>query len=265
MGKRHAALMISLVMGKRSLPIRWFVKQGGKGHFSTQNHVGLLKKVYPLLEEVIPTQIDVTLLGDGEFDGIELQQFCLDKNWNYVFRTANNTLFYENGDPFQPKHLTTPIEQDSFFISDVEFTKKRFKGVNFLLWHDKKHDQPLPLVSNLDNAMDIISAYDRRYSVECLFKDLKSTSFNLHKTRLQSVHAISNLIMIAAFAFTLILKLGSFYQQHSIRKYIHRVRPDRVVNSIYTFSIDLLDFFLEQGIDFCFDCKKALDIPILDD
>ena len=264
MGKRHAALMISLVIGKRSIPIRWFVKEGGKGHFSTDNHVALIKDTYPVLKEILNLQITVTLLGDGEFDSIDLQQFCREKNWNYVFRTANNTLLYENGDPFKPKHLTPPKGQDSFFISDVEFTKQRFKGINFLLWHDKKYDEPLPLVSNFDNAMDIISAYDRRYAVECLFKDLKSTSFNLDKTRLQSVHAISNLIMIAAFAFTLTLKLGSFYQHDKIRKYIHRVRPDRVVNSIYTFSLELLLFFLVEGIDFCFDRKKPTGNPILD-
>ena len=184
MGKRHAALMISLVVGKRSIPIRWFVKQGGKGHFSTENHVTLIKAVYPLLKEIINPQITITLLGDGEFDSIDLQQFCRAKNWNYVFRTANNTVLYENGTPFKPKHLTPPKPQDSLFISDVEFTKQRFKGINFLLWHDKKYDEPLPLVSNFDNAMDIISAYDRRYSVECLFKDLKATSYNLNQTRL---------------------------------------------------------------------------------
>jgi len=103
--------------------------------------------------------------------------------------------------------------------------------------------------------LDIIQAYDKRYSVECLFKDLKSTSFYLDKTRLQSAEAISNLIMIAAFAFTLIMKLGRLYRNSSVRKYIHRLRPDRIVNSIYTFALELLDFLLDQGIDFSFDRK----------
>lgn len=255
MGKHHAALMLSLVVGKRSLPIRWLVKQGGKGHFSTQNHLDLIKQSYPIFETTLAPKTVVTLLGDGEFDSIDLQKFCQTNDWNYVFRTANNTLLYENGDCFKPKHLATPKGQDSLFISNVEFTKQRFKGINFLLWHDKKYGDPLPLVSNLDCALDIIEAYDKRYSVECLFKDLKSTSFYLDKTRLQSAEAISNLIMIAAFAFTLIMKLGRLYQNSPIRKYIHRLRPDRVVNSIYTFALDLLDFFLEQGLDFSFDRK----------
>ena len=254
-GKNHAALMLSLVIGKRSLPICWLVKEGGKGHFSTQNHLELINQAYPIFEATLFNQTTITLLGDGEFDSIDLQKFCLSKHWNYVFRTANNTLLYENGDCFKPKHLAIPDAQDSLFISNVEFTKQRFKGINFLLWHDKKYEEPLPLVSNLDCALDIIQAYDKRYSVECLFKDLKSTSFYLDKTRLRSIEAISNLIMIAAFAFTLIMKLGRLYQDSPIRKYIHRLRPDRVVNSIYTFALDLLYFLLEQGLDFSFDRK----------
>jgi len=180
-GKHHAALMLSLVIGKRSLPICWLVKQGGKGHFKTKNHLELMEQSYPLFETALFDQTSITLLGDGEFDSIDLQKFCRAKHWNYVFRTANNTLLYEDGDCFKPKQLATSKLQDSLFISNVEFTKQRFKGVNFLLWHDKKYEEPLPLVSNLDCALDIIHAYDKRYSVECLFKDLKSTSFYLDK------------------------------------------------------------------------------------
>jgi len=169
-GKHHAALMLSLVIGKRSLPICWLVKQGGKGHFKTKNHLELMEQSYPLFETALFDQTSITLLGDGEFDSIDLQKFCRAKHWNYVFRTANNTLLYEDGDCFKPKQLATSKLQDSLFISNVEFTKQRFKGVNFLLWHDKKYEEPLPLVSNLDCALDIIHAYDKRYSVECLFK-----------------------------------------------------------------------------------------------
>lgn len=264
MGKHHAALMVSIVFGKRSIPLYWFVKKGSKGHFSTKNHVDLIKVVHQHFHDLFGEDTAITLLGDGEFDSPSLQEFCKDKNWDYVFRTACNTILYENNEKFQPKNLIVKDGQDHLFISNVEFTAQRLKGINFLLWHDKKYDEPLPLVSNLDEAGDIIKAYDKRYSIECLFKDLKSTSFNLHKTRLRDADAISNLIMIAAFAFTLVLKLGVMYNQSVIRSYMHRIRPDRIVNSFYTFALILLDFFLEEGIDFDFDKKVSIGIPQLD-
>ena len=54
----------------RALPLGWIVLTGNKGHFSEQMHLTLLEQVYPL----IPVKAQVIFLGDGEFDGVELQQ-----------------------------------------------------------------------------------------------------------------------------------------------------------------------------------------------
>lgn len=99
--------------------------------------------------------------------------------------------------------------------------------------------------------------------MECLFKDLKSTSFNLDKTRLRAAQAIDNLVMVAAFAFTLVLNLGRVYKKHTIRQYIHQVRKDQVVYSLYTLGLALITFFLEQDIDFCFDQQTPISIEEL--
>ena len=110
---------------------------------------------------------------------------------------AKNILFYLCEKRFQAKNTSPDYQQNCAFIPSVEFTELRFKYVNFVCWHDiKKHDDPIFLVSNLEHPGDIIHFYDQRYSIECLFKDLKSTSFNLHKTRLKDAYEVNNLIII---------------------------------------------------------------------
>lgn len=287
-GAHHAVLMVSMVFGKRSLPICWLVKQGSKGHFTKANHIAVTQLAQRDLSGVLPSDLQVTLLGDGEFGTIDLQECCLQANWNYVLRTKLTTHLYENDNLLRAKDLCVhdlrnyehiknnqqyevdhPIfnvlEQEDLpnmefsaptdycFLEQIEFTKQRFEGVNFVLWHDPKHQDPLPLISNLEDARMIIEAYDKRYAVECLFKDLKSTSFNLEKTRLTNVDAIHNLIMIAAFAFTILTKLATHYKEHPVRQYLYQVRSDQVVLSFYTFALELLDFFLEYQIDWSFD------------
>lgn len=107
-----------------------------------------------------------------------------------------------------------------------------------------------------------MNAYDKRYAIESLFKDLKSNSFNLHKTRLTNALTIHNLIMVAAFAFTLLIKLATKYENKEIRKFLHRMRPDRVVCSIFFFSLELIKFLLEEDIEFNFDfCKYSINFP----
>lgn len=263
MGNAHMALMVSIVYKGRGIPIAWLVKKKPKGHFSAQTHVELVNQVHQIIDSLVGVTKPIILLGDGEFDSIDLQQFCRTKGWGYVLRTACNTVFYQGNIRFQPKDLEIDVKDKALFKSypNVKFTEKQFKNVHFVYWHDPKYEDPLPLISNLGNPEEITRLYDQRYSIEGMFKDLKSTTFNIHKTRLKDERSISNLIMIGAFAFTLLVKIGVKYQNSHHRKYIHRLRPDRTVNTIITFARDFIDYCLYEGIDFSFSFKFSMNSP----
>ena len=77
-GKDNAALMISLVWRNRGIPICWYVKKGGKGHFKAEDHLKVVRRAMQILLPLFPADVPVTLLGDGEFDGIELQKLCFE-------------------------------------------------------------------------------------------------------------------------------------------------------------------------------------------
>ena len=244
-GKDNGALMISLRWRNRGIPIFWITKLGGKGHFKSEDHEFVLQEAIKILKPILPKDVAVTLLGDGEFDSIDLQKFCKSIHWDYVFRTANNTILYEeNGDSFKAKGMSVDKTHNTLFFNDVEFTKQRFKYVNFLLWHHKECEEPLPLISSIDCPLKIMEAYRKRYGIEALFKDLKSTSFNLHKTRLTKAYDISNLIMVAALAFNLLAILAEQFKDNPIRKYIQRIREDKREFSFYTFALELLNYLL---------------------
>lgn len=252
-GKDNATLMISLVWQNRGIPIIWFVKAGGKGHFKSEDHETVLKQAIEILKPLLPNRIPITLLGDGEFDGIGLQKICLSEGWNYVLRTACNTVLFENNERFQSKDVIPNANGNCVFVPMVEFTNDRFKYVNFVCWHDsRRHEEPIYLVSNLLCSGEIIEFYDQRYSIECLFKDIKSTSFNLHKTRLKKPEEVFNLIIIAALAFILLTVLAIQYDEPCWRKKVQRVRSDRKVLSFFTFAYKLIDYFLSFEITFSF-------------
>lgn len=261
MGKDHMALMISVIYGKRSIPLWWLVEKKPKGHFETAKHLELLADVLQLLKDCISKEVSINLLGDGEFDSVEIQHFCREAGWNYVLRTACDSVLYEQGERFQPKDLQTGPQSHWLFIPNVEFSEKRFKNVQFLLWHEPKYEQPLWLISNFTEPIDIQQAYKKRYAIEALFKDLKSTSFNVHKTRLKDAKAIVNLIMVAAFAFSLLLNLGIRYQHDPIRPYVQRVRADQKIYSIFAFALLLLKYYCEWQIDFCFPNEFSKNYP----
>ncbi len=76
-GRGCLALMLSVVSHGRALPLAWIVVQGQKGHFPQATHCALLAQIQPL----IPATAEVTFLGDGEFDGTDLQALLRQYHW----------------------------------------------------------------------------------------------------------------------------------------------------------------------------------------
>ncbi|MFT5262537.1 MAG: hypothetical protein ACI8YQ_001268 [Polaribacter sp.] len=72
-GKSCTALMISIIWRGRAIPISWLVRKAPKGHFPQEMHVALINQVALLFDSIIQTECRIILLGDGEFDGTQLQ------------------------------------------------------------------------------------------------------------------------------------------------------------------------------------------------
>lgn len=268
MNSQHIALMVSMVVGKRAIPICWVVKKGKKGHFDTQMHLAVIEQTADIFKGILsklPADIHknskITLLGDGEFDSVDLQQLCRQElNWDYVFRTSSDCLLYENDDVFQPKQLCVDKGETFFFIEGVDFSEKRFKDISFLYWHDvQKYKDPLFLVSNLDDPFKIMDAYQKRFAIETMFKDLKSRGFNLHKNRLTKIIAIQNLIMVAALAFCLLMNFGEQNKDNSLKDNIKR--PDKNTYSVFSFALNLLHYCLFNAEEFSFSFHMSMNDP----
>lgn len=266
MNSRHIALMVSMVVGKRAIPICWVVKKGKKGHFDSHMHLAVIEQAAEIYNQIFAQlSLDtakntrITLLGDGEFDSVDLQNLCRQKlNWDYVFRTACDSLLYENEDIFQPKQIHLAQGDTFTFIEGLDFSKNRFKDVAFLYWHDaKKYKDPLFLISNLDDPFLIMAAYQKRFAIETMFKDFKTRGFNVHKNRLTKIVAINNLIMIAALAFCLLMNFGEQNQHNSLKDRIQR--NDKNTYSLFSFALNLLHYCLFNAQEFSFSFQVSIN------
>ena len=84
MGGRCLCLMVSIYYKSRALPLAWLTFKGKKGHSSQDIQLKLFQSVKALL----PADLPVILLGDGEFDGSQvIEWFETETNWHYVCRT----------------------------------------------------------------------------------------------------------------------------------------------------------------------------------
>jgi hypothetical protein len=246
MGKNCASLMVSVVCGKRSIPLVWLVKEGQKGHFSVADHLSLLTQVGHLLT----AEQSVVLLGDGEFDAWELQAYAQSQNWHYVLRTAKNTQIEDaKGDRYRIGECYPEVGQKYVWLEDCLLNQARQGFVNALAWHEKKYPYPLYLLSNFDWVKDVMDYYRRRFSIETLFGDIKSRGFNGHKTRLKDKQMIHNLLIIICLAYLLCFMIGS--NQDAFKHFLAKIfRKDRMHQySCFHIGLKIIQYCQDNSID----------------
>jgi hypothetical protein len=228
-GKKCISLLISVVYGKRAIPICWVTRKGKKGHFPQEMHIDLVEKVAELLTKTIPSTTRVVFLGDGEFDGSKLLDVVAHLGWEFVLRTSldrkistDGTL---NGEKIEMRDIGQ-LPQASY-----GWIPYALGAYNAILWKEKGYDAPIPLLTNLELAEMACSYYRRRFSIETLFKDFKSSGFQLHKTKVENPSMIANLMIVVCLCFLLCFALGVSVQEHKDLKLF--CRPDRVKDLSY--------------------------------
>lgn len=241
-GQGCITLMISLLYGKRALPITWLVVKGCKGHLPEHMHLQLLGQ----LQDILPPKARVIFLGDGEFDGIELQAALQTMECRYVCRTAKNTLLYEDDHLFSFCDLLLQPD-DLVSVPNVWFTKEGYGPVTVIAWWERGYQEPIFLVTNCDLPAEACYWYKKRFRIETFFSDEKSRGFNLHKSHLADPTRLSVLMIAACLAYLWIVYLGLTTLREDRVKLIHR--SDRCDWSLFRLGLAWLNHLLNEGLD----------------
>jgi hypothetical protein len=240
-GHECITLMISLIYGKRALPITWLVVKGCKGHLPERLHLDLLSQ----LQAILPQNCQAIFLGDGEFDGIQLQTALQALDFRYVCRTAKNTQLYESDLLFSFSDLGV-CAGEQISIPDVYFTREGYGPVTVIAHWERGYADPLFLVTNFELPNEAIYWYKKRFQIETFFSDEKSRGFYLDKSHLSDPHRLSILMIAACLAYLWIIYLGLVAIRKDWVKVIHRT--DRCDWSLFRLGLALLDHFLNEEL-----------------
>ena len=216
-GSANTTLMLSVLCKGFAVPVVWVVKKGEKGHFPEEMHTDLLKMV----AQICPPGCRIVLLGDGEFDGQALQQWCVGNLWSFVVRTSSDRLIDFDGEVARFDSIQT--------TRSICFIPGALPLANAVYWREKGHPKPLFLLTNLELGYEACHYYKRRFKIETLFKHLKSAGFYLHKTRLKCPKKLANLIIVVAFSFVFSFCMGLLIKEKEPSQNLELiVRKDRL-------------------------------------
>jgi hypothetical protein len=233
--------MVSVVYHGRALPLAWLVVQGKKGHFPQDMHCALLAQV----QAIMPPDAQVIFLGDGEFDGTDLQATIRQYGWQYVCRTASNILVSAYGVQLHVGDFE-PVRGDSVAVTPAWMTAGMYGPVSILAIWEQRCAQPLYLVTNMADLDAAVQWYKKRAHIETFFSDQKSRGFQIHKSHLGDPKRLTRLLIASCLAYIWIVYLGVCALRPEWLQRLHR--RDRCDLRLFRLGLRLLARCLKDHI-----------------
>jgi len=240
-GRGCVTLMLSVVYGGRALPLAWLVVKGAKGHFPEATHLALVAQIQPH----IPPGATVIFLGDGEFDGTDLQATIHGYGWQYVCRTASTIVIWY-GDARIPFAALGVHPDEIVSVADVQVTQARYGPVLALAVWEPAFTTPLYLVSNLRDAETAVQWYRQRGQIEPFFSDQKRRGFRIDQSHLSNPLRVARLLIAACLAYIWMIYLGARARRDGWDRIIHRT--DRCDGSLFQLGMHFLDHCQNESL-----------------
>ena len=240
-GRGCVVLMASVVYRQRAIPIAWLVVKGKKGHLPQATHCALIRQV----QQLMPPDADVLVLGDGEFDGIELQASIREASWHYDCRTATTILVHAAGNTFPVGHL--PLKRgEAVAVSEATVTEAEYGPVTVIGVWDADEEEPLYLVTSLSDPDAAVERYRLRFRIEPLFADHKSRGFQVHKSHLADPARLARLLIATSLAYFWVVAVGVFAQTAGWLERFHRT--DRCDLSLFQIGLRAIGYARREGL-----------------
>ena len=218
----HNVLMASAIYHKRSFPIFWeLLDKDGASSLAEQQKV--LRPVIRLLR-----RYKLVIIGDREFHSVELAQWLHRQNISFVFRQKKDTTFRQKRQKFQSLKSLEIKPGMKRFYQDIIWSQNpgNFRFNLAVYWKrkykSKQKDEPLYLLTNLEDCQTTLSAYSKRFGIEAMFKDCKTGGYNLEDSK-ASPDRLVRLILLIALAMTAAWLQGKKAVQGGQEAYICRL------------------------------------------
>jgi hypothetical protein len=233
-GRHHQLLMVALAWRKRAIPIAWTWVKCVKGHSGAQKQQALFSYVLGL----IPAKTAVFLVGDTEFETVELMRLLESWGWKYALRQRASTQVCIGGKWRAFGSLLSKVGQ-SIWLEQASLTRKFAHATHLLAYWKVGEEQPWLLATNLPSFRATLKAYGYRMWIEEMFGDLKDHGFDLESSRLTSFSCLSRLTLAVALLYVWAILVAARVIKNGWRSQVDR--SDRRDLSIFQIGLRFIE------------------------
>jgi hypothetical protein len=164
------------------------------------------------LHEILPEDIDVTVLADRGFGDQKLFMYLQMLGWSYAIR-FRQVIRVTHGGRTMPAAGWIPIGGHAKMLRDVLITADKTSIPAVVLKHQKGMKEAWCIATNRTDlgAAGVVKLYARRFTIEETFRDIKDNRFGmgLSATTIGAPTRRDRLLLLSAIAQALLTLLGA--------------------------------------------------------
>jgi hypothetical protein len=204
-GFNHRLLMMAIAYRRRSLPLAWCWVKGSRGHSKTSKQIQLLEYV----QQLIPKEVEVSLVGDSEFKHTLLMEYCDFWEWDYVLRQPGRYVVQIYGAKQFQSIDDLPLEPgETRWLGWVVLTEKSAYPTHLVLHWEPGYKQPWYLATNQPEPRKALRLYRRRMWLEEMYGDLKGHGFDLEASHLRHAARLNRLTLAVCLLYNWLVATG---------------------------------------------------------
>jgi hypothetical protein len=193
----------------RAMPLVWkTVKKSKLAGKRTDHERELLDR----LSLMLGTAVGVTVLADRGFGDQKLYALLQGYGWNYVIRFREAILVEFEGRSRPASEWVAP-NGHARLLAGARVTKDRAEVGAVVTVKAKRMKEAWCLATSFSTlkAQDIVKIYDRRFTIEEVFRDTKDLHFGmgLRATHIRDAARRDRMLLLVAMAHTLLTLLGA--------------------------------------------------------
>lgn len=219
---RDTNLLIASVIWKgRAIPLYWQrLETLGNSHHTTQ--ISFLCAALPVL-----AAHKVIVLGDREFCSVELARWLGRQGYYFCLRQKQSTYVLLAETLWLKLAQMGLMPGTKCFYNEVTVTKSKGFGQMRIAGKWKRRyrgfapEEAWFLLTNLDTLDEAVSAYQKRFDIEEMFRDFKLGGYQLEGCRANQKRFLS-IVLLVAIAYLGASKQGQALKQRALQRYIAR-------------------------------------------
>ncbi len=192
----YCLMRLSVIHRGRALPLVWRVMKHESASVSFADYQEMIQQA----QSRLPESVTVVLLAERGFVHTELMTILTTQlGWHYRIRIKSNTWIWK-GNWCQPKsfHLNCG---EAICLHNVQIHKGEFYGtVHVIIARNNVNGELWAIVSDEKTTLQTFAEYGLRFDIEENFLDDQSAGWNVQRSMIRDVCALSRLWFILSVA-----------------------------------------------------------------